>query len=74
MEITKRTLVLTFVNGLGKNVNLTINDPADGLEDATVASVMDQIVAASALGEDSLVATKSEAKYVIQQVEEIELA
>lgn len=73
MEITKKTLVLIFTNGLGKNVSLTINDPAEGLEDATVSSVMDEIVAASALGEESIVANKLEAKYVIQQVDEIEL-
>ena len=73
MEIKRRVLVLTFVNGLGKNVNLTINDPADGMDDADVSKVMDQIIAASALGEDSLVATKSEAKYVVQQEESIEL-
>ena len=73
MEITKRVLVLIFTNGLGKNVSLTINDPAEGLEDATVSSVMDEIVAASALGEESIVANKLEAKYVIQQVDEIEL-
>lgn len=73
MEITKKTLVLIFTNGLGKNVSLTINDPAEGLEDATVSSVMDEIVAASALGEESIVANKLEAKYVIQQVDEVEL-
>ncbi|MBQ1275490.1 MAG: DUF2922 domain-containing protein [Cellulosilyticum sp.] len=73
MEITKRVLVLIFTNGLGKNVSLTINDPAEGLEDATVSSVMDEIVAASALGEESIVANKLEAKYVIQQVDEVEL-
>ena len=73
MEITKRVLVLIFTNGLGKNVSLTINDPAEGLEDATVSSVMDEIVAASALGEESIVANRLEAKYVIQQVDEITL-
>ncbi|MBP3886702.1 MAG: DUF2922 domain-containing protein [Cellulosilyticum sp.] len=73
MEITKKTLVLGFTNGLGKNVNLTINDPAEGLEGEVVNSVMDEIVASGALGEESVVANKVDAKYVIQQVEEIEL-
>ena len=45
MEITKKTLVLGFTNGLGKSVNLTINDPAEGLEGEVVNSVMDEIVA-----------------------------
>ncbi len=74
MEITKKTLVLGFTNGLGKNVNLTINDPADGLEGDVVTSVMDEIIASGAFGEDSVVANKVDAKYVIQQVDEIELA
>ena len=73
MEITKKTLVLVFTNGFGKNVSLTINNPIEGLDGATVSSVMDEIVAASALGEESIVANKLEAKYVIQQVDEIEL-
>ena len=74
MAITKKTLVLTFTNGLGKNVNLTINDPASGLDDATVAGAMDDIIASSALGAGSLVTNKAEAKYVTQQVDEIKLA
>ena len=74
MEITKRVLVLIFTNGLGKNVSLTINDPAEDLEDEEISRAMDEIVDASALGEESIVANKLEAKYVIQQVDEIELA
>ena len=73
MEITKRVLVLIFTNGLGKNVSLTINDPAEDLEDEEISRAMDEIVAASALGEESIVANKLEAKYVIQQVDEVEL-
>ena len=73
MEITKKTLVLIFTNGLGKNVSLTINDPAEDLEDEEISRAMDEIVAASALGEESIVANKLEAKYVIQQVDEVEL-
>lgn len=74
MEITKKTLVLGFTNGLGKSISLTINDPAEGLEGDTVASVMDEIIAAGALGTDSVVASKVDAKYVIQQVDKLELA
>lgn len=73
MEITKKTLVLIFTNGLGKNVSLTINDPAEDLEDEEISRAMDEIVDASALGEESIVANKLEAKYVIQQVDEVEL-
>ena len=73
MEITKKTLVLVFTNGFGKNVSLTINNPIEGLDGATVSSVMDEIIAASALGEESIVANRLEAKYFIQQVDEVEL-
>ena len=73
MEITKKTLVLIFTNGLGKNVSLTINDPAEDLEDEEISRAMDEIVDASALGEESIVANRLEAKYVIQQVDEITL-
>lgn len=74
MEITKKTLVLGFTNGLGKNVSLTINDPAEGLEGSVVSGVMDEIIASGAFGEESVVTSKAEAKYVIQQVDEIALA
>ena len=74
MEITKKTLVLGFTNALGKNVSLTINDPAEGLTGSTVKEAMDAIIASNALGADSLVANKVDAKYVIQQVDELELA
>ena len=73
MEITKKTLVLIFTNGLGKNVSLTINDPAEDLEDEEISRAMDEIVDASDLGEESIVANKLEDKYVIQQVDEVEL-
>ena len=73
MDFTKRVLVLIFTNGLGKNVSLTINDPAEDLEDEEISRAMDEIVDASALGEESIVANRLEAKYVIQQVDEITL-
>lgn len=73
MEITKKTLVLGFVNGLGKEVNLTINAPAENLTGEIVSDAMDEIVASGAFGEESVVTNKVDAKYVIQQVDEIEL-
>lgn len=73
-QITRKNLVLTFTNSVGKEVNLTINEPAEGIEGETLASVMDEIIAAAALGTQSLVANKKEAKYVVQEEEELELA
>lgn len=74
MEIAKKTLVLGFTNGLGKAVNLTINNPAEDLNSEVVSGVMDEIIASNAFGEGSTAAVKTEAKYVIQQVDKIELA
>ena len=74
MKETKRVLVLGFINEVGKNVNLTINDPADNLIGVCIASVMEEIIASAVLGDESLVSNVADAKYVIQQVEEISLS
>lgn len=74
MEIAKKTLVLGFTNGSGKAISLTINKPAEGLSAETVGEVMDTIIASKAFGEGSVAVAKTEAKYVIQQVDKIELA
>ena len=73
MKETRRVLVLGFTSEIGKSVNITINDPADGLEGEVIGGVMEEIIASVALGDESLVANKTDAKYVIQQVEEISL-
>lgn len=72
-EITRKNLVVTFINGLGKEVNLTITKPIDDLGSEVISNIMEEIIASSALGEDALVATKKEAKYVIQEEEELEI-
>ena len=73
-EITKKNLVLTFGTSAGKEVKLTIAKPKAGLTSDEISSAMTDIIAANALGEDSLVATKVSAKYVVQQTEAIALA
>lgn len=72
-EVTKKNLVLTFGTSIGGEVKLTINAPSDDLTSEEISAAMDAIIAAKALGEEVLVSTKTEAKYVIQQVEAIEL-
>ena len=52
---------------------LTITKPKEGLTSDEISSAMTDIIAANALGEDSLVATKVSAKYVVQQTEAITL-
>lgn len=72
-EITKRNLVLTFGTKDGKELNLTITKPREDLADGEISAAMTEIIAANALGGDSLVTTKVEANYVIQQKEAVSL-
>ena len=72
-EITKKNLVLTFGTALGGEEKITINTPNEALTSEAISSAMDAIIASKAFGEEQLVSTKTEAKYVIQQVEAIEL-
>ena len=72
-EITKKNLVLGFSTAAGKAVNLTIKEPADELSSSLISSTMDEIIATGAFGEEGVVTTKEEAKYVIQEVEKITL-
>lgn len=74
-EITRRALALVFTNSLGKDVTLTISDPApaDSIDDAFISAKMDAIISTQALGSDSLVKTKKEAKFIIQEEEELSL-
>lgn len=72
-EITKRNLVLTFGTKDGKELNLTITKPREDLADGEISAAMTEIIAANTLGADSLVTTKVEANYVIQQKEAVSL-
>lgn len=73
MVITRKVLQLTFSNSVGKNLTLTINEPAESLDGEMVGAAMDEIIASSAFGEESLAINKVDAKYVIQQEEAITL-
>lgn len=73
MQVKRKVLVLTFVDGLGKNVSLTINEPVNDADGADVSTIMDKIVATKAFGAASLVTKKVEAKYVVQQEEALTL-
>jgi len=72
-EITKKNLVLGFSTTAGKSVNLTIKEPAESLTSAMISEAMDEIIASGALGEEGVVTTKEDAKYVIQEVDTITL-
>lgn len=73
-DITRRVLVLNFTNTIGKTVSLTVTSPIEGASSEIVSSVMDEIIATGAYGDENIVANKVDAKYVIQQEEPIELA
>ena len=72
-EIKKKNLVLVFSTSAGGEVKLTINSPKEGLTTEQVNAAMDAIIEAKALGEAQIVSSKAEAKYIIQEVEVIEL-
>ncbi len=72
-EIKKKNLVLVFSTPAGGEVKLTINSPKEGLTTQQVNVAMDAIINAKALGEAQIVSSKAEAKYIIQEVEAIEM-
>lgn len=72
-EIKKKNLVLTFGTPAGGEEKLTINSPKENLTSETINAAMDAIIDSKALGENQVVSTKAEAKYVIQEVEAIEI-
>ncbi len=72
-EIKKKNLVLVFSTPAGGEVKLTINSPKEGLTTAQVNAAMNAIIDAKALGEAQIVSSKAEAKYIIQEVEAIEM-
>jgi hypothetical protein len=71
MEITKRSLVLTFIGQNGKAAKITVNNPKESLVPIEVKAAMDGVVASNAFGSESAVVGYESAKYHISQVEEI---
>lgn len=74
LTVEKKTLVLSFTTENGDKLNLTINAPAEGMNGTRIGAAMDAMIAANAMGEESFIAGKVSAKYMIQQVDEVELA
>lgn len=72
-EIKKRNLVLTFSNLAGGEEKITINSPKENLTSEAIATAMEAIIDAKAIGKDQLVTNKVKAEYVIQQVEAVEI-
>ena len=72
--VAKKTLVLGFTTSSGESLKLTINAPKEEMTGTEVAAAMDAIIASNAFGEEEVVTSKANAKYVIQEVEELDLA
>lgn len=73
METTKKHLVLVFETATGEEEILTITKPKDALEPAQIKAVMNTVVESGAVGEKVAVARIGSAKYVIQQVDQVNL-
>lgn len=71
--VTKRTLVLSFTTNAGESLKFTINAPQEGMDGTRISEAMDQMIASNALGEEGTASNKATAKYVIQEVDEVEL-
>lgn len=74
MEITKKNLVLTFGTSAKTEETITITNPNATLENAQIKQAMEQALASGAIGEKVAANSIVGAKYVIQQVDEIDLA
>ena len=72
MELVKKSLVLTFSTAAQTEESITINNPNETLTGVQIKSAMDQALASGAIGEkypaDGIVG----AKYMIQQVDNVD--
>lgn len=71
-EVVKRTLILVFGSNAG-DVKVTINKPKDNLTKQDIINGMDGMIKAKALGEEYLVNSRAEAKFVVQAAESLDL-
>ena len=74
MEITKKNLVLTFGTSAKSEESITISNPRPTLTGLEVKAAMDQALASGAIGEAVQATTIVGAKYIIQQVDTVDLA
>ena len=73
MDTIKKNLVLVFATPTGKEETITITRPKEALEAAQIKEVMNTVIETGAVGEKVAVASIVGAKYVIQQVDEVNL-
>lgn len=68
----KRILNMQFKGGDSK-YKITINKPKDGLTGEQVSAIMENVIAANALGDEAVVTQKVNAEYVVQTTESLSL-
>ena len=73
MDKEKTSLVLVFATPTGKEETITITKPNGALEGTKIKEVMNAVIETGAIGEKVAVASIVGAKYVRQQVDEVNL-
>lgn len=73
MEITRRNLVLTFGTPAKTEESITITNPAETLSGSQVKKAMTDALASGAIGENVQADKIVGAKFVIQQVDALDL-
>ena len=73
MEVTKRNLVLSFGTPVKTQETITITNPADLLTAAEIKGAMTAALNSGAIGENVQANSIAGAKYVIQQVDAVDL-
>lgn len=74
METTKRSLVLTFATPAKTQETITISNPAELLSSKQIKAAMTKMLESGAIGENIQASTIEGAKYVIQQVNAVDLS
>mgnify|MGYP001260787142 CR=1 FL=1 len=73
MKVTKRNLVLTFGTPVKTQETITITNPAELLSGAEIKQAMTVALNSGAIGENVQANSIAGAKYVIQQVDAVNL-
>lgn len=73
MEITKKNLILAFGTSAKTEETITITNPSATLEAGQIKVAMTQALASGAIGENVPATSIVGAKYMIQQVDTINL-
>ena len=73
METTKRSLVLTFGTPAKTQETITISNPAELLSGTAIKTAMTKMLESGAIGENIQANSIEGAKYIVQQVNAVDL-